>query len=299
MIQKLRQKSRNARKKKWGLAFIETPLDQILCGVKPKIRWVHNPYTDRWFADPFILSYNNSEINLLVEEFSYNSGVGRIARVTVNRKTMSISGMKILLELPTHLSFPFIIRQNGKILVMPENFHSGKQAVYEYDARNDSLVWIREIYSGQLTDAIHLNAAGAQFVWSTEVPGHNGSQLKIFSCEDNTLKQLGCVSFPGKTARNAGAIFEVDGKLYRPAQVCDKSYGSAVEIQQVSLADTSSPEFTPVVRITPQSRRWSEGLHTFNVLDDLIVIDGLGYRNPLIGKPIASLAAFCRKFKRK
>lgn len=46
---------------------------------KLNIHWMKHSYTDRWFADPYLLEVTDKQIVVLVEEFCYKLRKGRIA----------------------------------------------------------------------------------------------------------------------------------------------------------------------------------------------------------------------------
>ena len=110
----------------WDIAFgtySDTIITNGLSGINVKV--VKNPYKNKWFADPFILEATENTIQFLVEEFDDKVGRGRIARLKVNKSNCRIEECSIILDLPTHLSFPVIYRVNGCIYVHPENSASG------------------------------------------------------------------------------------------------------------------------------------------------------------------------------
>ena len=89
----------------WTLGFIEQPLKDIIDGKPYEIIYVKGMPRDRWFADPFILDYDEDRIQVLVEEFCYKLCRGRIAWLSFDRKSYRLLEYKIILDLPTHLSF--------------------------------------------------------------------------------------------------------------------------------------------------------------------------------------------------
>lgn len=112
---------RNLNRNRWNLAFFEeTSLKNVLSGDYSRVKWMHYADKSRWYADPFILRVTENEIVLLVEELSYEINKGRIAKLIVDRKTFKLLSMKIILDLPTHLSFPMIFRNEDSIIVIPE-----------------------------------------------------------------------------------------------------------------------------------------------------------------------------------
>ena len=76
------------------------------------------------------------------------------------------------------------------------------------------------------------------------------------------------------SARPAGPLFEHRGCLYRPAQDCSDSYGSAVVINKVVELTPNSFEEVPVQRLRPLAdSRYPHGLHTVCVMGNRTVID--------------------------
>lgn len=285
--------SRQMRQMRWSIGFIDAPIETLLSG-QPKVRWIKNPYKDRWFADPFILDYDELHIFLLVEEFCYKNQRGRIARLTINRKDMRCECVDILLDLPTHLSFPFIIRSGNKIYVMPENSQFGALSLYEYDTESNQLVNPKTIIKRPLTDAILVKICGVNYVLTTEIPNQNGNKLLTFQLSDKLdVVSQDEVTFDGNIARCAGDVFTINGVTYRVAQDCTKCYGGAVYIQRIDTIDRTLT-FTNINRIAPQGFLWSKGLHTLNIYKDLIVVDGHGYRRPFIGITIDAVATIKR-----
>ena len=297
MLKLIKSTLQAARRMHWGLGVLETPLEDIVGGKNWRVRWIQNPYRDRWFADPFILDFNDDRIEVLVEEFCYSVNRGRIAHISVDRKNLRITYFKILLDLNTHLSFPLIFRDNGRVYIMPENFESGHQTIYEYEQESDSLINPCIIYSGKLTDAVIFESGGKKFVLSTEVPEHNGNKLKIFELKANQLSQVSFSIFQNNVARNAGGIFQINNKIYRPAQVCDNNYGEAVEIQEMDTSMLPLIKFSPIVRMKSTSWAFSEGLHTFNTWRGMTIIDVHGYRKPFIGKSVEFMASIVRRVR--
>lgn len=284
-------KIRELRHNLWNIGFIEEGLSDTLTNKKPKIHWVKKRINDRWFADPFILDVTDSEIIILAEEFCYNVHRGRIARVIIDRKTYEEKSFEIILELPTHLSFPFIIRKNEKIYLMPENSASGCSTVYEYNDDNRKLTPLHHIAEEPFADATIFEVEGQSYLCTTMLPDTNSKSVKIYTLNKDDLKvvdRVATVEFPIVCGRNAGEVFSVDGKFYRPAQDCTKCYGHGVILQQMTIKE-GKWVFEDVNRFYPNTFKYNQGLHTFNNYKGLIVIDARGFRNPIMGRLLTLL----------
>lgn len=282
IIMKLRELRHNL----WNLGFIEEGLADTLTNKNPKIHWVRKHIKDRWFADPFILNVTDSEIIILAEEYCYEVRRGRIARVIIDRKTYEEKDFEIILDLPTHLSFPFIIRREDKIYLMPENSASGCSTVYEYDDSTRKLTSLHHLAEEPFTDATIFDMNGMSYLCTTMQPETNSKSLKIYSFDKDNLKvvnRIANVEFPIVCGRNAGEVFEVGGHLYRPAQDCTLRYGHGVILQKMGMKD-GEWMFENVNSLYPHTFKYNQGIHTFNNYKGLIVIDARGFRNPILGR---------------
>jgi hypothetical protein len=130
-----------------------------------------------------------------------------------------------------------IWREGEHIYVCPENYQSGAWNLYEYNTNSDSLEFIKPVLSEKLTDATIFKDGSDYYILSTYEPRPNGNTLTIWksSSPDGTFVKTQEIKFPENIARNAGSIFNYNGKLIRPAQECNKSYGHAVSFQAVTL----------------------------------------------------------------
>lgn len=275
---------------RWEIGFVDNTLEEVVNGESISVHWVSLPFRNRWFADPFILDYNDNEIVVLCEEYSDELLRGRIAKLIIDRKTYELRSWNIILDLPTHLSFPRIVRRDNKIYVHPENNRSGSHSIYRYDLISDTLVEGKKICDQRLTDAVMLDYDNQHLLFSTYFPTSNGLVLHVYKQNpaNDKFEEIESIKMPSRTARMAGDFFQVNGKLYRPAQDCNGEYGYATIIQEVSNIN-GEWTFEDVRRITSPHPILKTGCHTFNHYKELIVIDAKGYRYPFVGKFLETL----------
>ncbi len=259
----------------WDLAY-GTYHDDIsekgLVGTDIKI--VHNPYKNKWFADPFIYSEDDSYLQLFVEEFDKEVRRGRIARVCIDKASNSIVDCRIILDKPTHLSFPAIYRIEGEVFVHPENSASGESAIYRYDETLDHLVEPVVLVNEPLTDAIIHRCKDEFIMYATKIPDSNGKKLLIYKSKTifGPYEYWDSIVMDKPYARMAGAIITSSGKNIRPAQDCEGGdYGKSV-----LFYDNNT--------IIGQLRPWGkyDGLHTFNLKDKTFIIDLKKYDFPVL-----------------
>lgn len=274
---------------RWRIGIVENSLEGIVNGEELRVQWPSNPFHDRWFADPFVLSVDGDEVTLLVEDYRYAEGQGRISRIIVDRKRGAIVSCKTILR-GGHYSFPAILRENGKVYLYPEQSRQGKLELFEYCPETETCEYVQTLSEEPLTDAIIYKGV----IYSTRLPEPNGKTLKMFkwpsavqssiaasqrssvlrkfkspsdvqdaaalNLELETLNQPKTYVFGECIARNAGDFFEVDGVTYRPAQECNRWYGNALSIQKFE-----DGAFTEVRRIP--------GMHTLNSYQGVTVVD--------------------------
>lgn len=272
----------------WNLGFMTDDIADVIKSDKLNIHWMKHSYTDRWFADPYLLEVTDKQIVVLVEEFCYKLRKGRIARLVVSRPDYVLQEMKIILELPTHLSFPVIYQKDREVYVMPENSKSGGISIYKYNPQNICLEKLHEVGKLPLTDATIVQfTSGEDYIFSTKLPNPNGNELQVYPFDGKEMfmdeNPIANVSFQSNVARNAGDAFYIDEQMYRPAQDCNKCYGNGIEIQKVNK-EGKTFVFETITSFHSDNPDYSLGYHTFNMKNGLIVVDGHRFRFPRMVK---------------
>ena len=154
----------------WTLGLIEKELETSdLSSGMNNIKWIDNPFRDRWFADPFILEVTPSLIYILVEEFYDPISRGRISKLTINRSTYKVENVEVVLELPSHLSFPTIKRGNAGVYIYPENSANGNLSLYYYDLESNKVTFEKILCNEPLTDAVIVNFWDEPLIFSTHI----------------------------------------------------------------------------------------------------------------------------------
>lgn len=284
----------------WDLAFVEPVEGNWLTG-NWQYKFVKRKATKQWFADPFILDVTDDTIILLVEEFTYTIKRGRIAKLTIDRKTMKITEIKIILDLPTHLSFPAILRYKGEVYIYPENNESGALKLYKYNTVDDSLQLVSSLVEEPLTDAIIVTDFSEPFIFSTIMTDArgNGSTVYVYKADSvlGKYEMTSKVELPERIARSAGALFCLDNRIIRSAQLFDgEKYGAGLSFQEVAF-DGSAFMLKEVRRMLPF--KGYTGMHTFNLYKGVAVVDCSAKNHPFLGPKVKYLMDVARRlFKR-
>ena len=267
--------------KKWVIGFVEGGYETIFNHKKNTVHWVKNPKRDRWYADPFILSMDDDVICILAEEYRFDYPKGRIAKLTIDRHNWRIIKDDIVLETKTHLSFPNILRLDGKIYVYPENCRSGKMSIYEYEPDQERLVFKRVICDDALWDSSITNLFGK---WQLFGGKTNGCCMDVYNWSDTEKKFVFDRTYESQK-RNyqlAGQLFSYEGGVYCPTQDATETYGGAIEIMKI-VEKEDGLEFIPTKRLTSPNFRYRLGMHTLNEYNGMLVIDVKGFNSVFTG----------------
>lgn len=279
--------------RKWTVGIVEGGIDEVF-GDNMQIRWLKHQYKDRWFADPFILDIDDDSIVLLVEEYIYQQKKGRIAKLVVDRNEMCVVDNQTLLETPLHLSFPVILRHEGRVFVYPENSATGRLSLYEYEDKG--LRFVTSLCDEPLTDAVITSRFGKHRIYATKMPDPNGNILEVYQSESlfGPYCHYEDIKFNANDARMAGDFFEHDGVAFKPSQDCNGKYGKAIRLFETK--DGKTFKLHSVLQSTHPRLR--EGMHTINSYKEIAVVDVVGFRYPIAGRIISFLVSIKKRVKR-
>jgi len=281
MFKKLYKKLLSSR---WEVGFPHQSLADIVSGKPITIQWVKNPYKGHWFADPFVLDVTEDEIYLLVEDMPTPQIKATLSKLTISRKTYNITKREVVLDLPTHLSFPNILRYNGKIYVYPENVYGGKLNIYEYDSAQNKLVFSATLLDEEVWDSVITDFWGEPLLFTSRQDDYHLDIYK-WNEEKKTFTYWQSVESEHRNMRMAGQLFKIGDKIYCPSQNSDRNYGNATEIKEVYF-ENEKFSFKTIRTLKSSHPSLKEGMHTLNEYKGVVVIDVIGYNYPIINKCI-------------
>jgi hypothetical protein len=224
------------------------------------------------------------EIKILYEEFFLKEDYAAISLLTHDSEFNEISS-KILLNTKSHLSFPFVFSEGGRIFVFPESSKSGKLSCYEYSIESETLTFINHIINLPLVDSTILFYKEKYWIFGSIVNEDKDYELLVFFSD----KLLGPFqphpSNPIKVGldgiRAAGDFIFVDDCMYRPTQNCENEYGESITINKVTTLNETAVCEEPYMQIKiNKNNRLNNNIrtiHTINILGDFMTIDGKCY----------------------
>lgn len=268
---------------KWIIGVCQDNIKDVIRNktFDPKIKWLFKNSFDKIHADPFLLVSEDEYIKILLEELKSESDYGKIVLLTLDKAFKQIN-RKVLLDTKSHLSYPFVFREENKIFVFPEARRSGKLSCYEYDSASESLNFVKDILEFPLLDSTILKHTDKYWIFGTLSENVSDYKLYVFYSDSLLGPYVQHPNNPVKSGldgtRSAGNFIEVDGIIYRPSQNCQNEYGESITISRLTELDEKNvveePHMTIYMDENKSSNKGMHKIHTINVLDKYIVVDG-------------------------
>lgn len=257
----------------WNVGIIENSIDEIMEGEPYTIRWMRHKYHDRFFADTFIKGCDADHYYLYAEELIFREQKGTIVELDVDRKTMELVKRQVVVSDEYHLSYPNF---DGTDIVA-ENYKAG--GLFEFDLKGGK----KKILDVPLIDPTFVEYDGYRWIFATTKEEESDSlkKLSIFYEENGVFHphSKNPVKDDIHTARPGGKFFWYKGELYRPAQNSEYLYGEDIRIMKINKLTKDEFEEEQVLTVhSHNSDRYNLGLHTFNIGDGFIAVDGFEYR---------------------
>ena len=242
-----------------------------------------------FYADPFLTKWQGRNY-LFVEDYLFAERRGCISVMEI-AKGGAISEAQRVLDLPYHLSYPFIFEHGGELFMIPETLAAGRIDLYRAAGGVTRWEFVKTLREN--VDAVDttLWIDEGCFYFFTNIAERGATvndDLYLFHADDLLgdwkPHPWNPIVTDVRSSRGAGKLFRRNGKLMRPSQDCSVRYGYACQLSEIEILTTTEYRERPITRIEPD---WAQGLigtHTINSNEDFEVIDGQVY-----GKRYASV----------
>lgn len=225
----------------WGCALrkVTNGYDTIMKGEKGTPFEVVSNTEEYWFADPLLFA-DEGKTWLFVEAFNKIAKKGEIGVFDI--VDGKAKNFQILIQTPTHMSYPFVFKHQGDYYMIPETGAAGHIALYKaknfpYDWEVDTILLEGSVYRDS---TVIQNKDGSLTLLSYKQEGTNRFNQKntftVFSLnmENKELSKVSEFVDKKKVNRPAGPCFEENGKAYRVSQKCNRAYGEAMFVYQIN-----------------------------------------------------------------
>lgn len=260
----------------WNIGILDFPIHEIL-NIKPEITWIKSGEKLSFFADPFGFKIDSRKY-LIFEDYSQMLKRGRIS-IAELKSDLTLVDKKIILDDKKHLSYPFVIKHDGRIYMICESYKSQKLSLYEIDQTDLTAKKIKDIFTNKkIVDPTVLYHE--EKFWMFYTDGNSPDSRLHIAFANSLLDEFkehseNPVKIDAYSSRPAGTPFIFNGQIYRPTQNCSKVYGGSIVINRiVELSEkTFQEEFVKEIKPNSDNSR-CEGLHTLSAFGNQTLIDG-------------------------
>lgn len=257
-----------------------------------------------WIADPFVITENDEDY-LFFEAFDRYKNKGVIAYCKIENHLTS--KLKVVIEEPYHLSYPYLFKKNNKIYMIPES--SGNKTIQLYEAIEFPNKWEKKsilLYNLNAVDTVIFEEKGKEYLITSIINNKNFCDVenRMYRINENFTidEKFDSLKSGEYGTRNGGKIFKIDNKHIRVGQDCKNGkYGNGIVMWEInSIFPYNEKEILNIdakyiknhinVNLTPIN-----GIHTYNFNDKYEVIDVLTEEDVMTFHIV--IAFCCRTFR--
>jgi hypothetical protein len=226
------------------------------------------PGREHFYADPMLFKHQGMNY-IFFEDYDYRKGVIRWSTISQDG---AISAPELALELPIHLSFPFVFLENNDIFMIPETYDAKEVALFRTVKFPSNWEKHKVLVRGEhFADSMLFKHDGYWWLFTAV----DVDRLRVYYStsldEDFVPHPINKQNLPG---RNAGSVFYEDGHLVRPVMDCSKGYGTSMTLNRIEKL--TPDEFVEIssAHIQPTWAPNLDGTHTYNQNEDFVIYDG-------------------------
>ena len=265
----------------WNIGLVSKPIAAFLeSDWKPEIRWFPQQKHGKYLADPFGVVVDE-RVFVLCEEFDRKKRKGRIVSVELGTGGEA-SSPTVAMELPIHVSYPYLIHDDGNIFCIPETAQAGEIALYKSDQFPIRWRRVTALVNFAGHDPTVFQHEGLWWLACTGETSDQYSDLFLWYSSRLTGPWAPHPTNPVKrdprSSRPAGTPFTHKNNLYRPAQDCSRTYGGRIILNQIETLTDRQFKERPVASIEPDPHGpYPYGLHTISAVGNVSLVDGKRY----------------------
>lgn len=264
----------------WRIGIVQNYSEEdIFSKDMENIHWIYESPEENFYADPFITDYFGPPI-VFFERFSEKDYHGNISYVYLEDVLSKRYEIHTALDLPTHLSYPYLLEYDGELYMIPENNESHTISLYKSIGSPDKWEYVTTLidnFNG--IDTVIFEYHNHWWMFSTVKKGRSSSEnSELHIWHSNTPlsgwkpHKLNPIQYDNPVARGGGKPFIVDDILYRPVQDCSRVYGGELLIKEVSKLTENEFSEKTIKKIVGKPP-FDYACHTFNCSNSIAVID--------------------------
>lgn len=271
----------------WQAGIVPAPIatflqPSALAGSSGKINWLPDPGPWRYLADPFGLQRGDTT-HVFVEAFDYRTKHAVIEHHELG-PGLAWQGKSVVLSRPFHLSYPFIVEDEGEVFMIPESHRAGEIALYR--AREFPRQWVREtalLPGVPGAEASVIKHQGRWWMFFTVVGPHASDQRELHVAHAGRLTgpwrlhPQNPVLVDRAGARPGGTPFlSPEEAVILPVQDCSRTYGGSLRLLKFASLTPDRIAIEPLdteLKGNLFSATHQDGCHTLAQCGNLTLVD--------------------------
>jgi hypothetical protein len=264
------------RHDQWNIGYVDRPISSFLRSAEPAtVKWLAPSNRSEFQADPFGIR-RDGRLTIFYEHFSYRNNRGTIA--AIDPAVGAAAAVQIGPKPAVHLSYPYLVEADGRVLCIPESYQAAEVGLYELERFPDRWVKIANLLDGiAIVDATLFRHEGRWWLAGSEPTDSCALNLWHASAIAGPWHPHAGnpVKMDIRSSRPAGTPFHEGDALYRPAQDCSRTYGGRVVIHRILTLTPTAFEERPVGTVEPDpAGPYPAGLHTLSAVGGGTLLDG-------------------------
>ncbi len=243
--------------RQWFLLFGQAGKEWLLHPQPTELQKLFPPQ-DRVWADPFLWR-RGAEWFIFCEEWLRNKPHAHISVLEVSPTGQALCSTKPVLVKDHHLSYPFLFEHEGALHMLPEG--GSGQTIEVYECEEFPARWRKRatlMSNLRYADATLFEHQSRWWLFVTIKRGLFALSRDLFIFWADTPLTDKWRPHPAnpvvrglRSARPAGRVFELGGRLFRPSQSCLVRYVHSLRINEILRLDTKGYQERVVSELKP------------------------------------------------
>jgi hypothetical protein len=216
-------------------------------------------------------------IYILCDEFDYRSQKGRMVNIEFRDGVFAMP--KVGLELPFHVSHPYLVEHESETHCIPETYEDFEISLYmgkEFPNIWEKIAIPIDGFAGVDNTLFQFGAR-----WWLTCTNEEGSLQDLYAWYSPDLSgpwephSANPIESDMRSARSAGSPFLHHGNLYRPAHDCSNTYGGRIALNRILKLTLGEFKEGPASFIeSERDGPWPDGTHTVSAVGSITLLDG-------------------------
>lgn len=257
----------------WSVGIVNKPLYQMIDEDYLEIEWLFQD-ENLYYADPFAYEVDG-ELRLIFEEVDYRTVKGFISEFHIKKKAgekQENTLKQAIMSQPTHMSYPFIVKDGEDYYCIPETSEAKEVGVYKWEQESHQWKKVKTIIEGfAAVDSTVVKVKNKWWLFCTRGSSYQTENHELHIYHADTLlgewkpHLLNPVKHDVRSSRPAGTPFIYNDTLYRPAQNCSITYGGSISLNKVTVLNTREFDEETVTCMKQQpGSLYPDGVHTLS-----------------------------------